>query len=252
MSFWKKIGQEVGIIAADQTVAQEDSAALADAVITAREALYSEHFGTLPQDILKMANLVGRWPGGGIYKIESRQQNGNTRWIYISSGLSNPDIPAIQSDSHTVHDEEGRIESVNASLQSDGNTLPPTGYGYEIMVVTEQEADWPLLLLQWAINAELTHGIDLLSRVEQYQGVTVGDIPLGEGQSVNLLIQKAQAPFPPLFALPNGDIALLLITTITPQELEWSLQHSRDALLAQLLASPVGQLSILERDSVTD
>ncbi|MDO4775973.1 MAG: suppressor of fused domain protein [Cardiobacteriaceae bacterium] len=249
MSLWKKIMQALGVAAADNSTVNEN---LADDVIRAREAAYAQHFGALPADILKMANLVGRWPGGGIYKIASTGNDGRPRWVYVSSGLANPGIPALAGENSVTHDGEGRVAGIHAHLQGDGSFLPANGFGYEILVIAEEDAEWPLMLLQWAINAEFSHRLSLLEQVEQYQGVSVGDVATGDGGDADLLIHKAQAPLPASLHLPNGEIPLLVITTITKPELDWSLQHGRDALLQQLLASPVGQTSFLSRESVLE
>ena len=251
MSLWKKIMQVLGLATANNAGAEIDEN-LADAVIHARETAYAQYFGTLPADILKVANLAGRWPGGGIYKIASTGDDGRQRWIYISSGLANPGIPALSGDSNLTHDGEGRLTGIHARMEAGSDFLPANGFGYEILVIAEEDADWPLALLQWAINAEFSHRIGLLDQVEQYQGVSVGDVALGDGNDADLLIQKAQAPLPASLHLPNGEIPLLVITTITKPELDWSLQYGRDALLQQLLASPVGQTSTLSRASVLE
>ena len=254
MSWWKKLLNTLGIGLASHS----SSAATApvehdtlDAVIRAREAAYYEYFGELPADILKMADLMGRWPGGGIYKIRHNTPDG-VRWIYISSGLANPGIPVTHGDSQVNHDEHGRIDSIHATVQGTGETLPATGFGYEILLISETEADWPLIILQWAIHAEFKHRVGLLDRVLHYEGVTVSDIPIGEEETVNLLIHRAQPPLPEHLVLPNGHIPLLVITTITHEEMNWSLQEGRQALLEALLASDVGQISRRQRASVVD
>lgn len=251
MSLWKKVMQVLGFATANDVNAAADDD-LANAVIRAREAAYAQYFGALPADILKMADLVGRWPGGGIYKIASTGNDGRPRWVYVSSGLANPGIPVLAGENSVTHDAEGRVAEIHGRLQGDGGFLPANGFGYEILVISEEDADWPLALLQWAINAEFSHRIGLLDQVEQYQGVSVGDVAIGDGSDVDLLIQKAQAPLPASLHLPNGEIPLLVMTTITKPELDWSLQYGRDALLQQLLASPVGQTSTLSRASVLE
>ena len=255
MSFWNNILKTIGLGVASAGSAGSpppESESLADAVLSARESAYREHFGPLPDDIMKMADLIGRWPGGGIYQIRRDTPDGSY-WITLSSGLSNPDIPAAESDTNIEHDEQGRPRHIHTTLHGSGHTLPATGYGYEILVITPERADWPLILLQWAIHAEFRHGIGLLERVEQYQGVTVSDIPIDDnGNSVNLLIHKAQAPLPESLHLPNGHIPLLVMTTISHDEMNWSLQEGRQALLDALLASPTRQMSVLDRPSVVE
>ena len=109
---------------------------------------------------------------------------------------------------------------------------------------------WPLWVLQWAANAELLHDAGLLGRVEKHDGLTVQDIEIDDGRSVNLLIARARAPLPAGTALPNGRLDLLVATVITAEEMHWSIQNGRGALLDKLMAGGVGQVSALARASV--
>ena len=240
MSWWRKILNGLGIGADTHTPLQHPPAAgdddLAEAVIRARQQAYAGHFGTLPA-----AGILQTGDGGAqidAYKIRSGEGQ-NTRWIYITAGLANPDIVICHN-------------KAQAEPYTDAELGLQSGYGYEIMVIAEEDADWPLALLRWAVRAECTQGIGLLAQVEQYGGMTVSDIALGNGQNAQLFIHKAQAPWPAGFTLPNGHITLLVITTISAEEMNWSLQNGRAALLEQLLASPVGQTSIPGRASVAE
>jgi hypothetical protein len=67
---------------------------------------------------------------------------------------------------------------------------------------------------------------------------------------VNVLIAKARDPIPACATLPNGKMDLLVATTITEAEMQWSMENGRKALLERLLASGVGQLSDRSRASV--
>jgi hypothetical protein len=39
------------------------------------------------------------------------------------------------------------------------------GYGYEMVMLTRENAAWPLYYLQWAVNAEIGNDAGLLERV---------------------------------------------------------------------------------------
>ncbi|NHZ33939.1 suppressor of fused domain protein [Massilia rubra] len=225
-------------------------------VYDARSRLFERHFGTLPADILQMMDLSGVWPGGGLYVIPTRIA-GEPGVIYSTFGLSNPDMPATvemvdtQSTSSDSHGQ--RTVGLAGTLRQKANIRPRTdrpGYGYELIVLARENADWPLWLLQWAAKAEVLKDADFLGFVEKHQGITVEQIGIGEGKSVTLLISKAQAPLPDQLDLPNGKMALLVATVITEDEMRWSMTNGRDRLLAELKKAGVGQMSILDRASV--
>jgi hypothetical protein len=123
------------------------------------------------------------------------------------------------------------------------------GYGYEILVLTEGRPDWPLSFLQWAVNAENMHDVGLLDRVEKHEGLTVEDIAIGADGAVDVLIAKAQPPLPGPMQLPNGTMQLLVATTITPDEMTWSFDCGRPALLERLARAGLGQISVQGRAS---
>ena len=222
-------------------------------VYDARAALVEQHFGPLPGDILKLGDLLGIWPGGGLFAVPA-EKLGPGAMAYMTFGLSNPDMPTqvTITDLKREHDGE-RVTSTQGVMQRRQTLRPPTGrpgYGYEIMVLTRTEARWPLALLQWAVKAEMLYDADLVGRVEKYHGMTVEEIGVGDGTSVNILIAKAQPPLLTRLELPTGSAELLVATTVTEDEMRWSLEHGRPALLSALMASPVGQFSVLEREPV--
>src|SRR5262249_2923436 len=93
--------------------------------------------------------------------------------------------------------------------------------------------------------------IDLLGRVLEYDGMTVESIKIGDGsETADFLVQPASAPFPAEARLPNGVMRLLIATRITREEMNFSMQHGRGALLDRLQKAGVGQISILDRASV--
>jgi Suppressor of fused protein (SUFU) len=117
------------------------------------------------------------------------------------------------------------------------------GYGYEILMLTDGRTDWPLSFLQWAVNAELVHDVGLLDRVEQHEGLTVEDIAIGADGAIDVLIAKAHPPLPGAVQLPNGAMQVLVATPITADEMKWSFDHARPALLERLVRAGIGQFS---------
>jgi len=217
------------------------------AAYQARQAWFEREFGAFPGDILKLRNLAGVWPGGGLFALPADRVEPGL-WLYTTFGLSNPDMPATIVA--TPADEGAfRLEAKPAAAV----VAPPAGaagYGYEFAVLARDSVEWPLRVLQWAANAELLQDVNILDRVEKNDGLTVQDIAVSNERGANLLIAKARPPLPNGTVLPNGGMALLVGTVITDDEMQWALQHGRGALLERLLADGVGQVSVLDRASV--
>jgi hypothetical protein len=233
---------------------QQDAAEKAwQANYIARQRYFEKTVGALPRDILKMLNMSGVWPGGGLYAIPSPKL-GQDLSVYTTFGFTNPDMPAtvqmsnfdLQSDGKRATQAEGTLSKKQPAPRRAGFA----GYGYEILLVAQSNQQWPLNFLQWAANAEIGHDAGLLDRVEKYDGLSVEKIQVGQNQMINVLIAKAQAPLPTGAALPAGKMEILVATAITPQEMKWSQTNGRGALLKKLQEAGVGQISILNRQSV--
>lgn len=223
-------------------------------VYDVRTSYFEENIGAFPQDILKMGNMTGVWPGGGLFVMPG-DKLGKGLWVYTTFGLSNPDMPAstMMDDYKIETDEHGRASKYSGTLKgkepakmSDGSA----GYGYEILLIARENAEWPLWFIQWSVNAEILNDAGILERVEKYNGLTVQEIQVGDNESVNVLIAKAQKPLPAGTVLPNGRMALLVATVITEAEMKWSMENGREELLKKLIAAGVGQISDRHRDSV--
>lgn len=197
-------------------------------------------------------NLMGVWPGGGIFQFTATQRNG--LGICTSFGLSNADLPTpVRVSKHERADQVGQ-QGFSSTLEGGTPQWVPAdraGYGYEVMIVTPTPTTWPLLPLSWFIQMEILNDVGLLSRVMDNQGLTVESIKIGDGsQSADFLIQPASSPFPDRARLPNGTMRLLIATRVTREEMNFSLKHGREALLDRLKQTGVGQISILDRASV--
>ncbi len=234
--------------------AQHDAAEKAwQANYTARQKYFEKTVGPLPRDIMKMLNMTGVWPGGGLYMIPAPKL-GQELAVYTTFGFTNPDMPAtvqisnfdLQSDGKRATKAEGTLSKKQPAAQRAGFA----GYGYEILLIAQSNQQWPLNFLQWATNAEIGHDAGLLDRVEKYDGLTVEQIQVGQNQMIDVLIAKAQAPLPTGTALPAGKMQVLVAIVITPQEMKWSQANGRGALLKKLQESEVGQVSVLNRPSV--
>lgn len=262
--FWKKIISVLPWVTASTTaaatpaltaLAQEEQAdAYWQQVYSAREDYFVAHIGQLPEDIMKIGHMFGVWPGGGLYVIPAKKISDDA-WVYTTFGFTNPDMPAgtTVSDVSTETDDLGRITKTSGTLQAKVKAVTTSGaagYGYELFVVTRENAEWPLWILQWTANAEILNNAGLLDRVNKYGGLTIDGVQVGENESVNLLIAKARQPLPTGSNLPNGKMELLVATVITDEEMRWSMEHGREALLDKLIADGVGQFSVRTRHSV--
>ncbi len=253
MSFFKRLfGKDAAINPpADDPALQDPIEMHWRQVYDARATMFDAAFGKLPDDIQKLGDLIGVWPGGGLYIIPAPRLAPEAV-VYTSFGLTNPDMPTTVTAT-PVPSAGGDGRSVQVQLSKKENLRPATdwpGYGYEIIVVTKEPGQWPLWLLQWAVKAELIGDADFRGRVEKYQGMTVEAIQIGEHASANILIAPARPPLLTSLALPNGHATMLVATVITEEEMLWSKTHGRDALLDALQQAGIGQFSNLDRPSV--
>jgi hypothetical protein len=235
----------------DATAEDSAESTLWQATYDARQSYFETAVGPLPGDILKMLNMMGVWPGGGLFVIPARQL-GADLCVYTTFGFTNTDMPTGVRMADFQLDEDGkRVTQAAGTLQKKARAAQKSGaagYGYEFLVIANGGLEWPLGLLQWAVNAEIGHDAGLLARVEKYDGLTVEriDVP---GGPVNVLIAKARAPLPTGTQLPNGTMELLVATTITDEEMQWSMTNGRGALLNKLCDAGVGQISTPGRPS---
>ncbi|AFT68644.1 hypothetical protein B5T_00357 [Alloalcanivorax dieselolei B5] len=232
----------------------KDAEAFWQSVYDARTTYYEEHIGSFPEDILKLPSMIGVWPGGGLY-VMSADKLGQDLWVYTTFGMTNSDMPAnaTMTDSEVETDDQGRVVRQTGILKAKEQAESPggaAGYGYEMLVITRENVDWPLGFMQWTVNAEILNDVGILKRVEDYNGLTVQEIQVAEGDLVNVLISKARQPLPLGVDLPNGRMDLLVATVITDDEMEWSMENGRDALLDKLIAAGVGQVSERGRKSI--
>lgn len=243
---WLGLATTAGAVSAAEDAANADKAW--QAAYGARQAYFEKSVGPLPDDILKMANMVGVWRGGGLFAIPAKKL-GATLSVYTTFGLTNPDMPTsvrMTEFSGSANASQGTLQKKAPAPTRPGRA----GYGYEIIVVADSGREWPLGFLQWAVIAELDNDAGLLDRVEKYDGLTVEAIDTGAGDPINVLIAKARPPLPTGIQLPNGKMEILVATTISHAEMRWSQQNGRGALAEKLRAAGVGQISKPERPSV--
>jgi Suppressor of fused protein (SUFU) len=233
----------------------DDHDAWQAAVRDAREDFYRTHFGPLPDEALKLEQLMAVWPAGCLVQVQADRLDGLT--VSASFGLTDPGLPPSVQVGRSVRERTGwppwrRREPTRMLAPRAPN--PPAdglaGYGFELVVLTVGRDFWPLLLLNWAVTAEILEDADILRRVREHQGLTVQDIDLGEDGPADFLIEPVDSLFPAEHGLPNGAMHLLVATAITRSELTFGLEEGHQALLAKLFEDGPGQVSVLGRDPV--
>jgi hypothetical protein len=222
------------------------------AVRAAREAFYTAHFGKLPDEALKLESLMAVWPAGCLVQIDAERLDGIS--VSASFGLTDPDLPPDVLLGRPNRErgwpwrrkEPTRMLAPRAAPESGALA----GYGFELAVLTVGRQFWPLLLLNWAVTAEIMEDADILTRVAEHGGLTVQDIDLGPDGPADFLIEPVDGLYPASHELPNGTMHLLVATAITRSELSFAVEHGHQALLAKLFEAGPGQVSVLGREAV--
>lgn len=215
-----------------------------DEVYSRREALYAHWFGPISGDVQKLMNLIGVWPGGCLVQIQSPKHK---LWVTSSFGLTNADMPATTLNEQFAAEDSADGTSTKYSMRLVARPPQPiplgrAGYGYEILLFTPQPPQWPLMFLDWSVQAEILQDIDLLGRIKKYGALTVESISLGD-QSGDFLIAPLHNFAPGKADLPNGTMELLAATLVTRAQMEFGRKHGGPALLKQILARPELQAS---------
>ena len=233
---------------------EPDADEIFDKVYEARESFFEQNFGTMPADVHKLNNLMGVWPGGCLVQISASQLDGNPT-VTATFGLTNPDMPTSVRSEDVVHEERTEGDKVLRStsmrlVARDPVSMPPglAGYGYEAIVLTPDEADWPTLFLSWFVTNEINHDAGFLAHVS-HEGAALLKCPLRDHPRLKLLLAPAAPPLSERFVLPNGAAHLLVATAITDAEYTFGMKEGAKKLLKRLLASPTAQLSIMFRQS---
>jgi len=151
-------------------------------------------------------------------------------WLYVSSGMSNP-----------WEQEEPEEFS---------------GFGVEFVLETDEQANWPILLLQQlvAYNILLVHG-----RFGDHPPLDYGHrIPLRESVAVDRVseLRNVVIAYPThyasSFSLVSGRVDLLHFIGITDAELAYAKQNGSDSLVQSLKDAEVYPLTLPARSSILE
>lgn len=244
----------------------------------ARARWYERHLAALPDDVVKMRNMVGVWRGGGLL-VFPRLRRDTSVSAYVTSGLTNTDMPAtlLQQSESVEAQHDGRVRFFTLELKARKPAPVATGwagYGYELLLLhrgsatepgsvqaSSMSAQWPVWALQWLVTAEIYRDIGLRNRVLQHNGLILHGLDLGLEQRLNLLIVPAPVPLVQEMRLPGGNAVLLLAIAVSEAEVRWAARNGHEALLVRrkaaggrqssAMASPyAGLVSSLSRSDV--
>jgi tetratricopeptide (TPR) repeat protein len=230
--------------APSRTPSEADESARWEATYDARKRLFEQHFGPFPDDVSKLANLTGVWPGGCLVQMAAPKLGG--LWVSASFGLSNSDMPtSVTLEAHSARATASGREYASQLGKRTPRPVPAglAGYGYELLVLTRTKEFWPLMFLNTAVQHELLRDADFLDRVTDVGGVTMNDVRVGDREHADFVVTKAAPPLPASLVLPNGTAHLLVARWITRAELDFAFQQGQRALVERLLASRNGLVS---------
>jgi hypothetical protein len=216
-------------------------------IYDSREARFTAQFGAMPNEIDKPLNLMGVWPAGCFVRF--RPSDANALHACTTFGLSNFDMPTRFTHENAQY-EKG---SVKFSLKPRTPRWMPAqraGYGYEAVILTRRAESWPRLPLAWLAQVEILKDVGLLDRVEELGGVTIEALLVGDDNKADFFVAPARAPLPTSFDLPNGRVALLVMTRTTRDEMDFARSNGPKAFIERLQQAGVGQVSDLERGSI--
>ena len=219
------------------------------ATYDAREALYKKHFGPPNDQVIKLQNLFGVWPGGCLLQAPWTTQK---LWVTSSFGLSNPDMPTPnKSEEKSVQTKDGKTTTESVLTKREPRPAPEgaSGYGYEFIVLTKEREQWPYMFLNWAVPGEILQDIDFLRRLENRAGLTIQDINLGDGEKSDFLITRPVSPVPESIGLPAGTCRFLVAVAITRAEMQLGMEAGPQALIDVLSELPQWQVSDIGRES---
>jgi hypothetical protein len=146
-------------------------------------------------------------------------------WSYVTSGLSNP---------FTV--------APGAELEE----AAPSGIGYEMVIHTPEEAQWPVLRLldMMAYNLVCLRAFALNHRYPVEGSLTGGETKL------NGFVFVRDTSRPAEFLLPSGKVQLLTLVGVTRNEMAFSRSNGMDKLMAKLHDAGAGFITRPEREEV--
>ncbi|HEX8699327.1 MAG TPA: suppressor of fused domain protein [Myxococcaceae bacterium] len=177
----------------------------------------------MESDLAQVQEIDPNWLPVGVRVAPPSEQF--PYWSYVTSGLSNPFtlVPGAEVD------PEG-----------------PSGIGYEMVIHTPEEAQWPVLRLldMMAYNLVCLRAFDLGHRYPVEGSLTGGESKL------NGFVFTRDPSRPAEFVLPSGKVRLLTLVGATRNEMAFSRSNGMDKLMAKLVEAGTGYITHPEREEV--
>ncbi|RYZ16703.1 MAG: hypothetical protein EOO70_03830 [Myxococcaceae bacterium] len=200
--------------------------ALYERTETARTAFWST-LGKLDEDAILPIVVGGGWPARRqVWRVIHRPEG---RTLFVTDGLSDFFVAAVE---------------------------PSVGFGLELALETDEpESHWPVTLLERIANELVGHEhlreparTGLLSM--EVDGERMPESLLTKEGRVAVLLGMDTPSLPGHFTMPDGQVRLVTVKTLMPQELTYLLEHGREELLHRFNQSPPGHLSRAWRQPV--
>nr|WP_233605204.1 MULTISPECIES: suppressor of fused domain protein [Corallococcus] len=193
---------------------------------TARTAFWRT-LGTLDEKAILPIVVGGGWPARRqVWRVIHRPEG---RTLFVTDGLSDFFVEAVE---------------------------PSVGFGLELALETnEPQADWPVTLLERIANELVGHEhlreparTGILSM--EVDGERMPESLLTKDGRVGVLLGMDTPTLPGHFTMPDGQVRLVTVKTLMPQELTYLLEHGREELLHRFNQSNPGHLSKAWRQPV--
>lgn len=177
----------------------------------------------LESELAQVEELDPNWGGLGVRVAPPTEQF--PYWTYVTSGLSNP---------FTAQPGEEIEEGA------------PSGIGYEMVLHTPEEAQWPVLRLldMMAYNLVCLRAFGLGHRYPVQGALDGGESKLGG------FVFVRDPSRPEHFDLPSGRVQLLTLVGVTPNEMAFSRSNGVERLMAKLVEAGTGYITHPEREQV--
>ena len=177
----------------------------------------------LESDLAEIKEMDPNWGGMGVRVAPPTPEY--PYWTYVTSGLSNPFTVAPGEEI-----EPGR----------------PSGIGYEMVIHTPEEAQWPVLRLLDMMAYNL---VCMRAFAAGHRYPVEGTLTGGESK-LNGFVFVTDPSRPSHFQLESGQVQLLTLVGVTKNEMAFSRSNGMERLMAKLVAAGTGYITHPEREQV--
>lgn len=177
----------------------------------------------MDSDLAEVKEADPNWGSAGVRVVPPNDKK--PHWTYVTSGLSNP------------------------FTLSPGDEIPegaPSGIGYEMVIHTPEEEQWPVLRLldMMAYNLVCLRAFALGHRYP-----VEGSLD-GAGSKLGGFVFVRDPALPAHFDLESGRVQLLTLVGATRNEMAFARSNGADKLLERLKAAGHGVVTVPGRDEV--